>query len=201
MDIDTIIERYKRNQSYYQDGGITLSGGEPLAQSGFVLEFAKRCQNEKIHLTIDTSGAPYDGQTREVIDQIIGYTNLFLLDIKYPFASKYHQLTGHRLQPTLDLAQAIDHSNIPMWIRYVVVPSLTDDQKAIEALAKFVAQWSSVKRIEFLPYHTMALPKYHSLGIDYPLTGINDATDSDIQRVKQWFNQAYDLVKPNPALS
>lgn len=193
MDGEGLIARYRRNQAYYQHGGITLSGGEPLAQSEFVLDFAKQCKHEGIHLAIDTSGAPYRGDTRKVIDSIIDFTDLFLLDIKYPFEEGYTSLTGQLLQPTLDLANAIDKKGKDMWIRYVVVPSLTDDKDAIEQLAYYISQWKSVKRIEFLPYHTMALPKYKRLGIDYPLQGIPKANEADIQRVRQWFNHAYAL--------
>ena len=194
MDVDEIIQRYIRNAGYYRDGGITLSGGEPLLQDRFVFQMAKRCHQLGIHLAIDTCGTTYRKNQRSIIDQIIDLTPLFLVDIKYPFESGYFQLTGQPLKPTLDLVRSIEQKGKTMWIRYVVVPSITDDGDAIDALAKIMAPLHHVARIEFLPYHTMALTKYRQLGIPYRLEGIPQATQKHIDAVKSRFRYALDQI-------
>ena len=195
MDVDEIIQCYRRNAFYYRDGGITLSGGEPLLQDRFVLQMAKRCQQEGIHLTIDTCGTTYREINQRIMDQIIDLTPLFLVDIKYPFESGYLRLTGQPLKPTLDMIETIERKGKTMWIRYVVVPTITDDDAAIAALAKIIAPLHHIEKIEFLPYHTMALTKYHQLGIPYRLEGVPQATHEHIDSVKSLFVHALSTIR------
>lgn len=190
MEISELLDRYHRNSSYYQHGGITLSGGEPLAQPEFVLELLKQTHAQGIHVAIDTCGTLYSDDQKAIMDQIIDLADLFLLDIKHPLPTPYQQLTTRPLQPTIDMANAINTHGKAMWIRYVVVPGINDDDASIDALAKLIAPWSMVKKVEFLPYHTMGIPKYKALGIPYRLQGVQPPSKQAVMTIKQTFLRA-----------
>lgn len=146
-------------------GGVTISGGEPLFQEAFVTAILQGCKKLGLHTAVDTSG--YLGS--KVSDALLEATDLFLLDIKSfdPFA--YRKITGSRLQLTLDFARRLSVHRKPIWVRFVLVPGLTDDLPMIEKMAEFVKGLGCVERVEVLPFHKMGERKWKALGLAYTL--------------------------------
>ena len=148
-------------------GGVTISGGEPLVQAAFVGELLKRIKSDfGLHTALDTQGFLHASVDDDWFDPV----DLVLLDIKQSDPEKYHALTGQALQPTLDFAQRLVRLKKKIWIRYVLVPGLTDDDTDILRLADFVAGLgSAVERVEVLPFHQLGAFKWKELGLAYPL--------------------------------
>lgn len=162
-------------------GGLTVSGGEPTLQPEFLKRLLIEAKENGIHTAVDTSGFV----DIEVIDPILDYTDLVLLDIKHIDRDSFKDLTGVYSDKTLNLAKHLEKRNIPVWIRYVLVPGVTDNQEDIKNLAKFVSTLGNVKNIEVLPYHSMGEFKWKELGYDYPLKGISDATSEDVEKASK----------------
>ncbi len=175
MTVDEILTQYDRNASFYQRGGITCTGGEPLVQMNFVLELFKKAKAKGIHTCVDTSGIlfrPDDPDTVARYDALCEVTDLFLLDIKHIENNAHKDLTGHSNENILAFARYLAAKNQPVWIRHVVVPGITDSEEEWTALGQFLATLPNVKALEVLPYHTMGVVKYEKLGIPYPLEGV-----------------------------
>lgn len=175
MDASYIIEQYERNKSFYTDGGLTVTGGEPLLQIDFVLELFKLAKEKNIHTCIDTSGITYkpDNQAyNKKLDELMPLTDLVMLDIKHIDPVKHKELTQQPNDGILAFAKYLDEKNVPMWIRHVVVPGITDDDKYLYQLGYFIGQFKNLKALDVLPYHDMAKPKYENLGIDYKLKDV-----------------------------
>ncbi len=152
-------------------GGITVTGGEPLMQIEFVTELFRQAKAKYIHTALDTSGILFRGKS-EKFDALLEYTDLVLLDIKHINDEEHKKLTGHSNKNVLAFAQYLSEIGKPMWIRHVVVPELNDKKEYLERLGEFIGTLKNVKALDVLPYHNMAIPKYESLGIEYPLKGI-----------------------------
>lgn len=147
------------------NGGVTISGGEPFMQPEFLKDLLIKCKQEGLHTTIDTSGYV----DLKIADPILDYTDLALLDIKSYNKDVFQDLTGVPLDRTLKFAKHLEERGIPIWLRYVYVPNLTDDQEDIENLAKFLATLKNLERIDILPFHKMGEYKWEQLGYDYSL--------------------------------
>ena len=166
-------------------GGLTVSGGEPTLQPEFLKRLLIEAKENDIHTAVDTSGFV----DIEVIDPILDYTDLVLLDIKHINRESFKNLTGVYNDKTLKLAKHLEKRNIPVWIRYVLVPGLTDNKEDIKNLAKFISTLGNVEKIEVLPYHSMGEFKWKELGYDYPLKGIQDATDEEVKEASKIFEK------------
>lgn len=158
------IVKYK---SFMQasNGGVTVSGGEPFVQPEFLKDLLIKCKEEGLHTAVDTSGYV----DLKIADPILDYTDLALLDIKSYNKDVFKDLTGVPLDRTLAFAKHLESRGIPIWIRYVLVPSLTDNLSDIEELAKFLSSLTNVERIDILPFHKMGEYKWEQLGYDYTL--------------------------------
>jgi pyruvate formate lyase activating enzyme len=167
-------------------GGVTISGGEPLSQPGFVKIILKGCKALGIHTALDTSGFP--GHRAD--DELLANTDLVLLDIKHMNPDVYRTLTGVDLQPTLDFARRLSGLGKPIWLRYVLVPGYTDDMSAIGELATFACKLGNVERVEVLPYHSMGAWKWEQLGAQYPLKHINEPTNDQVEYARMPFRKA-----------
>ncbi|MBQ2991084.1 MAG: pyruvate formate lyase-activating protein [Clostridia bacterium] len=175
MSADEIIRQFERNRSFYSHGGITVSGGEPLLQLDFLIELFRLARSRHIHTCLDTSGITYRREAcaqRDKLDQLMTYTDLVMLDIKHIDDQAHRKLTGHSNEPVLAFAGYLENKRIPVWIRHVVVPGVTDDESALRRLGRFIGRLSNVKALDILPYHTMGTKKYRELGIPYPLEGV-----------------------------
>ncbi len=156
-----------RYRSFIAQGGVTVSGGEPLMQAAFVREYFRICQEEGLHTALDTSGAYTTPEALAVLD----HTDLALLDIKTMDADLYPRLTGRAQTDNLRFLDELERRGIDVWVRHVVVPGLTDDDRWLRRLGEYVAQYDVVKKIEILPYHTLGKFKYENLGLAYRLDG------------------------------
>ena len=165
------LKKIKRYKNYFgKKGGVTVTGGEPLVQSDYVLELFKLCKQEGIHTALDTSGYIFNGKVKEILE----YTDLVLLDIKALDKEIYKDLTRVELDNTLKFLNYLQEIKKVVWIRHVVVPNITDDNKLLEETAKFLSKFDNIELVEILPYHTLGVFKYKELGIEYPLEGVED---------------------------
>jgi len=164
-------------------GGITLSGGEPMVQRPFATRIFRRCKELGLHTCMDTSGRLGDKMTDKDLMDI----DLHLLDIKSGDPAVYRKVTGQPLQPTLDYAQRLSALGRPMWIRYVLVPGLTDDYDNVQKVADFVASLKSVARVEILRFHQMGKDKWRKLGLEYPLENVESPDAELTERVRGQF--------------
>ena len=187
ITVDELINDIQHYQSYLQfsGGGVTISGGEPLLQPEFVREIFRRCQELGIHTALDTSGFPDFEASKPVLD----YVDLVLLDIKSFNPDIYHQVTGVAIAPTLHFATYLSQIQKPTWIRFVLVPGLTDDPENVAQLAQFVSTLNSVEKVEILPFHKMGEYKWQELGLDYTLSDTQPPTPEHVETVKAQFMQ------------
>lgn len=169
MTVDEIMQKYDGVKEFVQSGGITVTGGEPLLQIDFVTELFKVAKNHGIHTALDTSGITFNQENTENINNLLKYTDLVLLDIKHIDDEEHKKLTGASNKNILAFAQYLSEKQIPVWIRHVVVKDITLNEKYLKELGKFLATLNNIKALDILPYHNMAIPKYESLGINYPL--------------------------------
>lgn len=169
MTVDEIMQKYDGVKEFVQSGGITVTGGEPLLQIDFVTELFKVAKNHGIHTALDTSGITFNPENTENINKLLKYTDLVLLDIKHIDDAEHKKLTGASNKNILAFAQYLSEKQIPVWIRHVVVKDITLNEKYLKELGKFLATLNNIKALDVLPYHNMAIPKYESLGINYPL--------------------------------
>ena len=169
---DELLAQALRYKSYWKDeGGITVSGGEPLLQMDFLIELFRKAKEQGINTTIDTSGAPF---TREEpffgkFNELMKYTDLLLVDIKHIDNEQHKRLTGHTNENILDMAQYLSEIKKPVWIRHVLVPERNDIDEYLKKLYNFIKKLNNVKKVEVLPYHTFGEYKWKELGYEYSL--------------------------------
>ena len=165
--VEDVLEEISRYASFLKTakGGVTISGGDPLFQPDFTRALLRGCKEMGLHTCIDTSG--HLGCNAD--DAMLADTDLVLLDIKAWNPEQYKHVTGQNLQPTLDFAEKLAARGIPMWLRYVLVPGLTDQLDDITALARYAAGLGNVQRVDVLPFHQMGKFKWGELGLEYPL--------------------------------
>jgi pyruvate formate lyase activating enzyme len=164
-------------------GGITLSGGEPMVQRPFMTRIFRRCKELGLHTCLDTSGRMGDRMTdRDIMD-----IDLHLLDIKSGDPAIYKEVTHQPLQPTLDYGRRLSALARPMWIRYVLVPNLTDGFDNVEKVADFCAGLKSVERVEILRFHQLGSDKWTRLGLEYPLKNCEAPSAELSERVREQF--------------
>ena len=175
MSPDEILEKYESVKEFCK-GGITATGGEPMLQMDFLTELFKKAKELNIHTALDTSGIVFNPENTLAVDELLKYTDLVMLDIKHIDESEHQKLTGHSNKNILEFAKYLSENNIPMWIRHVVVPSLNDKKEYLIKLGEFIRTLKTVKALDVLPYHNMAIGKYKELGIDYPLKEIEPMT-------------------------
>lgn len=177
------IEDILRYRAFLRSGGVTISGGEPLMQADFVEEVFRRSRREGLHTALDTSGFLGD----RVSDDLLAETDLVLLDIKGIDEAKYRDLTGVSLAPTLRLARRLDAMGKTMWIRFVLVPGLTDDASTIAGIAALVASMNHVERVEILPFHKLGEHKYQSIQKPYLLSETPEPTKQQVDQCRAIF--------------
>lgn len=187
-DADEIMKKVSRYKSYWgEEGGITVSGGEPLIQMDFVTELFKKAKLEGINTAIDTSGEPFTMKEPFIskFDELMKYTDLVLLDIKEIDDIKHRELTGKTNENILLLAEYLCKIQKPVWIRHVLVPENTDFDEDLDKLGEFISKLSNVKKVEVLPYHTLGVFKWENLGMEYRLEGIGAPTSERITNAKK----------------
>ena len=177
---EEILELHERNKGYYKQGGITVSGGEAMLQIPFLIELFTKAKEKGVHTCLDTSGilfpigekTPGKIKKREQIDALMQVTDLILLDIKHIDDTKHKELTGYSNEAVLAFANYLDEKQVPVWIRHVAVPGITDKKEEYVELGRFLGGLSNIKAVDVLPYHTMGKVKYDALGMAYRLDGV-----------------------------
>lgn len=181
--LDDIFDKIMRYKNYiYPNGGVTMTGGEPLLQSKFIFELFKKLKKEGIHTCIDTSGSL---PLTDNIKNVLSVTDLVLLDIKHIDDAKCKELVGVSNKLELNFAKYLSDNNIPIWIRQVLVPGYTDDENDLLKLRDFLNTLKTVEKVEILPYHNMGEFKWKKLGFSYPLEGVRQADQADVDRAKK----------------
>ena len=181
--LDDIFNKIMRYKNYiHPNGGVTVTGGEPLLQVNFLIELFTKLKKEGIHTCIDTSGMV---SLTDDIKKLLSLTDLVLLDIKHIDDEKCKDLVGFSNKLELAFARYLSDNNIPVWIRQVLIPGYTDDEKDLIKLRDFLSTLNNVKKIEILPYHNLGKHKWTKLGYKYELDGIKQATNKDVQRAKK----------------
>lgn len=178
MTVDEILKKYDGVKEFCK-GGITVSGGEPLLQIDFLTQLFEKADELGIHTALDTSGIMFTPNNTQKIDLLLDHTKLVLLDIKHIDNDEHIKLTGHSNINILKFAKYLDSKNIPVWIRHVVVPTITDNKVYLEQLGKFLSELKNIQALDILPYHTMAITKYEKLEIDYQLKNIPPLSKSE----------------------
>ena len=180
--VDEVVEKILHYKEYMgENGGVTVSGGEPLLQLDFVIELFKRLKEHNIHTALDTSGYINVEQLKD----LLSYTDLVLLDLKEMDNDCHKDLIGVSNQKILSFAKHVSDNNVPMWIRHVLVPGITDDEKHLNKLKEFIQTLKSVEKVEVLGYHWLGKDKWELMGEKHPLEGVKEASVEDIQRAEK----------------
>ena len=181
--LDDIFEKIMKYKNYiHPNGGVTVTGGEPLLQVKFLIEFFEKLKKENIHTCIDTSGIV---TLTDDIKHLLSLTDLVLLDIKHINTNKCKDLVGFYNEKELDFARYLSDNGIHMWIRQVLIPGYTDDEQDLIQLKDFISTLKTVDKVEFLPYHDMGKYKWKKLGLNYELENVRAANSDDINKAKK----------------
>lgn len=185
VELDTLVARLARYRGVFEatGGGLTVSGGEPLQQPVFLARLLRAAKELGIHTAVDTSGFLGAACTDEMLDDI----DLVLLDVKSGDPDTYRRVTGRALAPTLDFSRRLAARGVETWVRFVLVPGLTDDVENVELVAEHVASLATVSRVEVLPFHQMGRDKWASLGVPYELEETEPPSPELVERVRGQF--------------
>lgn len=182
---DELAERILRFYPYIKDGGVTFSGGEPCLQADFLSSLAKRLKDRGLHIAVDTCGEVYN----DSVDRLLELTDLVLLDIKMTTEESYAKYTGGSLCRVMDFLDMLDKRGMDVWVRHVVVPNINDTREDIERLAELIGGYKCISRVELLPFKTLCIEKYKSLGIEFPLDGIPQMSESENARLQEYIDE------------
>ena len=181
-----VLDKALRYKPYFgNEGGITISGGEPLLQSEFLIELLKLCKENGLHTAIDTSCSAGEADWEKVLN----YTDLVIADLKFTTAEAYKKHCGGDLQTVLRFLEATEVAGTDLWIRHVVVPGLTDQD--LPAIIKIATQFSNLKRIELLPFRKLCKSKYENLGIPFPLIDTPECDADLLESLKAQIPEQY----------
>ena len=194
ITVEEILKQYNSVKEFCK-GGITVTGGEPLCQIGFVTELFKKAAEHDIHTALDTSGIMFTPDYTASFDELIKYTSLVMLDIKHINDEEHKKLTKHSNKNILEFAKYLSDNNIPMWIRHVVVDGINNKEEYLRSLGEFISSLKTVKALDVLPYHNMAIPKYENLGIEYPLKDVAPLTKEEAIWARNIILEAYKSAK------
>ena len=184
-DLCKTILRYR--PYFGENGGVTVSGGEPLLQLDFVSEVFRLARAKKVQTALDTSAQPFAPDNAEWMarfDRLLENTDLVILDLKEIDDEKHKKLTGHSNKNILAMAQYVAARGVDLWVRHVLVPGLTDDADGLRQLDAFIKTLPTVRRVEILPYHTLGLFKWQKLNIPYPLPDAVPPTAEQVRRAE-----------------
>ena len=192
---DLVDIALKMKPYFGKKGGVTVSGGEPLLQSKELLPFFKRLKEEGIHTNIDTNGRILNNFTKELLDD---YADLVMLDIKHMTEEGYEALTGMRnKETTFNFAAHREASGKNMWLRYVLIPEITNKPELLHALGNYFKDYKTIEKIEIQPYHKLGIHKWEALGWEYQLKDARENTKAEIEGAANILSQYFKEVKIN----
>lgn len=181
MTKEALIDKIERLRHYFgENGGVTVSGGEPLMQADFVAELFCECKKRGINTALDTSGCVYD----ERIERLLEYTDLVILDYKYTNSSDYEEYVGMKKEKVDFFLEKLELMKKRTWIRQVIIPSVNDNDESAIKLFELKKKYSCIEKIELLPFRKLCLEKYSTLGIDFRFKDIDEASRELIERLE-----------------
>lgn len=187
--VEQVVTQALRYKNYFgENGGVTVTGGEPLLQIDFVTELFSELKAKGLHTCVDTSGITFNEASPSSVDKhkrLAAVTDLFLLDIKHIDDEACKELTGKSNKNTLAFARFLSKNQKPMWIRQVLVPGITDSEESLIKTRAFIDSLATVEKVEALPYHTMGVVKYEKLGMEYPLKDVQAPTKERVMHAKR----------------
>ncbi|MCQ2496287.1 MAG: pyruvate formate-lyase-activating protein [Lachnospiraceae bacterium] len=177
---------YKFHNYWKNNGGVTFSGGEPLLQVDFLIEFFKLAKEKGVNTAIDTAGQPFSLEEPFIskFNELMELTDLFILDFKTFYSDRHKELTGQNNENILQMARYLSDHGKKMWIRHVLVPGLTDDEQELKEMKSFIDSLSGVDRVEILPYHTLGLFKWEKIGVKYPLEDARTPNMDEVEKAE-----------------
>lgn len=185
---DSLVQEALTCKGYWgKKGGVTVSGGEPLFQIDFLIELFTKFKKEGVNTCIDTSGAPFtkEGEWFEKFKKLMDVTDILLMDIKHIDEDEHIKLTGKSGKNIREMFAYLDEINKPIWIRHVLVPGITDDEKWLTQTRDFIRTLHNVERVEILPYHGLGVTKYDTLGIKYELRDLESPTQESVTKARE----------------
>lgn len=186
---EELVKKIKRSQPYFKNnGGVTFSGGEPLLHSEFIIETAKLLKKENIHIALDTSGVGNGNY-----EELLKYIDLIILDIKHTTPENYKEITGLEMKEVDNFIRAINKANKKVWIRQVIIPEITDNEKYIDSLIEYIKTIKNVERVDFLPFHRLGREKYITLHIPYPYEKKPEMDKEKCRKLYEYFQEKYKL--------
>ncbi len=180
-----LYNKAKRYKSYWKNnGGITVSGGEPLLQMNYITEFFSLAKKEYINTAIDTAGQPFstDEKWLSEFQKLADVTDLFILDLKEMDPDGHKELTGVDNANIFEMAEWLSDHGKKMWIRHVLVPGITDNEDDLKKMSDFISSLKTVDKVEVLPYHTLGTLKWAELNLQYPLEGVPVPNQQQIEK-------------------
>ena len=193
-EIEDIVKMAVNQKPFFgKKGGVTFSGGEPTSQAKELLPLVKRLHEEGINVCIDTNGGVWNPAVEELLKEV----DLVLLDVKQINPARHESLTGRSNTQTLKTAQWLEDTGKPFWLRYVLVPGISDFEDDIRALGEHFKAYRMIQRVEILPYHTLGIHKYETLGQEYALKDTKTNTPEQLQRAESLFKEYFDCVMVN----
>ena len=183
--VESLLAEYDSVKEFMKNGGITCTGGEPLVQIDFVTELFEKAKEKGIHTCLDSSGITFTPDSTEKFERLCKCTDLVMLDIKHIDREEHKKLTGHYNDNILAFAKYLDSIGKPVWIRHVVVPGITFDEKELTELGLFLKTLHNVEKLEVLPYHSMGKVKYDNLGMDYVLKDTPQLTKAEAKEAER----------------
>ncbi len=186
VTVEEIMDGWESCKEFLSNGGITVTGGEPLMQIEFVTELFEEARRRGVHTCLDTSGITFsrDRKTLAQFDRLLNSTDIVMLDIKHIDNEKHIDLTGQDNTAVLDFAQYISEKGVELWIRHVVVPNITDNEENLHKLGYFIGGLRTLKALDVLPYHDMGKAKYEQLGMEYLLGDTPPLTKSEAAKAR-----------------
>ena len=193
-EVEHIVKMAVSQKPFFgRRGGITFSGGEPTMQAKELLPLYARLKEEDIHICIDTNGGGWNSDIEELFRQ----TDLVLLDCKQFNDARHKELTGRSNEQTLKTAKWLEDNEKPFWLRYVLVPGISDFEEDIRALGEHFKGYKMLQRVEILPYHTLGIHKYETMGQEYQLKDTKTNTPEQLDRAMALFNEYFDCAVLN----
>ena len=184
MTSEEILAKYAKNASFYKNGGITVTGGEPLLQLDFVIDLFKKAKENNIHTCLDTSGILFNENELSKYEELVKVTDLVMLDIKHIDNIKHKEITGQENKNILNFARFLDQHNIQMYIRHVVVDTYTTNENDLFELGRFIGSLKNVKALDVFTFHNLGKVKYEKLGLPYKLKDMEDLSKEKAQIAK-----------------
>lgn len=196
IEIETLVQRAIKMKPYFGDnGGVTVSGGEPLLQAKNLIAFFKRLKEENIHTNIDTNGRIFNHPVIELLDQ---YTDLIMLDIKHMTEEGYQKITGEKNKETaFTMAKHREASGKKMWLRYVLIPEITGTPALLHQLGDYFKDFTTIEQIELQPYHKLGIHKWEAMGWEYQLKHARENTKEELLAATAILSNYFKKVKVN----